>query len=77
LREVAAVPLIPRYAYLPHVTISHYLGVYDSLETVKSLQQFRRTQFGSFPVTEIEVVTMRVDIDYPPILTKRKIELRA
>jgi 2'-5' RNA ligase len=77
LREVAAVPLIPRYAYLPHVTISHYLGVYDSLETVKTLQQFRRTQFGSFPVTEIEVVTMRVDIDYPPILTKRKIELRA
>jgi 2'-5' RNA ligase len=76
LREVAAVPLIPRYAYLPHVTISHYLGVYDSLETVKALQQFRRTQFGSFPVSEVEIVTMRVDIDYPPIHTSRKIELR-
>jgi RNA 2',3'-cyclic 3'-phosphodiesterase len=76
LREVAAVPIIPRYAFLPHVTVAHYLGEYDSLPTVKALQQFRDTRFGTFPVTEVEIVTMRVDIDYPQIYTTRKLALK-
>jgi 2'-5' RNA ligase len=75
LREVAAVPMIPRYAYLPHVTIAHYLGSFDSMDTLKTLQQYRGVEFGSFPVTEIEIATLRVDIDYPPIHSVRKIAL--
>jgi 2'-5' RNA ligase len=75
LREVAAVPMIPRYAYLPHVTIAHYLGSFDSLDTLKTLQRFRSVEFGSFHVTEIEIATLRVDIDYPPIHSVRKISL--
>jgi 2'-5' RNA ligase len=76
LREVAAVPMIPRYGFLPHVTIAHYLGSVDSIETLKTLQQYRDTQFGSFRVMEIEIATLRVDIDYPPIHSVRKINLR-
>lgn len=76
LREVAAVPMIPRYAYLPHLTIAHYLGDFDSLETVRALQRFREVEFGSFRVTEVEIATLRVDIDYPPILTTRTLGLR-
>jgi 2'-5' RNA ligase len=75
LREVAAVPMIPRYAFLPHLTVAHYLGDFDSYPTVKALQQFRDVAFGSFHVTEVEIATLRVDIDYPPIYTSRKLIL--
>jgi RNA 2',3'-cyclic 3'-phosphodiesterase len=75
LREVAAVPMIPRYAYLPHLTVAHYLGDYDAYPTIKVLQQFRDVVFGSFRVTEVEIATLRVDIDYPPIYTSRTLVL--
>jgi 2'-5' RNA ligase len=76
LREVAAVPMIPGYAFLPHVTVAHYLGSFDSLPIVKALQGFRGTVFGTIPVTKVEIVTMRVDVDYPPIFTSRTLSLR-
>lgn len=76
LREVAAVPMIPRYAFLPHITGAHYLGDFDAMPTIKVLQNFRDAEFGTFRVTEVEIVTMRVDIDYPPILTTRTLKLR-
>ena len=76
LREVAAVPMIPRYAYMPHITVAHYLGSFDSMETLKTLQSYRDVQFGAFEVTEVEIATLRVDIDYPPIHSVRKITLR-
>ena len=75
LREVAAVPMIPRYAFLPHLTVAHYLGNFDSYPTVKALQQFRDVAFGTFRVTEVEIATLRVDIDYPPIYSSRKLVL--
>lgn len=75
LREVAAVPMIPRYAFLPHMTIAHYLGSFDALPVIKALQPFRSAQFGSFQVTEVEIVTMRVDVDYSPLYTTRKLRL--
>ena len=76
LREVAAVPVIPRYAFLPHLTVAHYLGNFDAFPTVKALQAFRDVVFGTFRVTEVEIATMRVDIDYPPIFTTRTLPLR-
>ena len=76
LREVAAVPMIPRYAYLPHITIAHYLGSFDSMDTLRTLQRYRNVEFGKFEVTEIEIATLRVDIDYPPIHSVRKISLK-
>lgn len=76
LREVAAVPMIPRYAYLPHITIAHYLGSYESMATLKTLQGHRGEGFGSFPVLEVEIATLRVDIDYPPIHSVRRIPLK-
>lgn len=76
LREVAAVPIIPRYAFLPHVTMAHYLGNFDSLPVVKALQDFRDVQFGTFRVSEVEIITMRVDVDYSPLYTTRKLKLK-
>jgi 2'-5' RNA ligase len=76
LREVAAVPLIPRYAYLPHITVAHYLGEFPADDMIRTLQEFRETEFGVFRVTEVEIATLRVDIDYPPILTTRTLKLR-
>jgi len=76
LREVAAVPMIPRYAFLPHMTIAHYLGSFDSLPVVKALQPFRDVQFGTFEVSEVEIVTMRVDVEYSPLYTTRKLRLK-
>jgi 2'-5' RNA ligase len=75
LREAAAVPMIPRYSYLPNITIGHYTGSYDSLQTVQALQQFRSTHFGSFRVSEVEVATLQVDVDYPPIYTTKTLAL--
>jgi 2'-5' RNA ligase len=75
LREAAAVTMIPRFAFLPHITIAHYLGSFDALHTVQTLQDFRATEFGKFRVTEVEIATMRVDIDYPPIYTTQKLIL--
>ena len=63
LREAAAVPMIPRYAFLPHITIAHYLGSFDSMETLKILRRYRDVEFGTFPVTDVEIATLRVDID--------------
>ncbi|HQY31490.1 MAG TPA: 2'-5' RNA ligase family protein, partial [Thermomicrobiales bacterium] len=60
LREVAAVPLIPRYAFLPHITIAHYLGVFDSMPIVQALQPFRESEFGIVRISEVEIVTFRV-----------------
>ena len=77
LREVAAVPMIPRYAFLPHITIAHYLGQADAYAAVKSLQTFRDIPFGAVHVTEVEIATLRVDIDYPPIYTSRKLLLKS
>lgn len=76
LREVAAVPMIPRYAYLPHITLGHYLGSYDSMDTLKTLQHYRGGVFGAFTVSEVEIATLRVDVDYPPIHTVRRITLK-
>lgn len=75
LREVSAVTMIPRYSYLPHITFGHYLGSFDALDTVKVLQRFRNTTFGSFPVREVEIATLQVDVDYPPIYTTSILKL--
>ena len=76
LREVAAVPMIPRYAFLPHITVAHYLGGCDSQPMLTALQDFRETEFGTFHVEEVEIATLRVDIDYPPVLTTRTLNLK-
>ena len=76
LREVAAIPLIPTYAYLPHITVAHYMGDFDSTPVVQALQPFRDTSFGTYRVTEVEIASLRIDADYPPIVNTRTLKLR-
>lgn len=66
LRELAAVPIVPRYPYLPHVTVGHYIAELDPIPTIALLREFHQTQFGSFAVDAIELATLRVDLDYAP-----------
>ena len=76
LREIAAVPMIPRYPYLPHVTICHYTDEHDPLPTISLLREWRPIVFGSVRVTSLEICTLRVDIDYAPFETRLRIPLK-
>jgi hypothetical protein len=39
------------------------------------MQEFRSAHFGTFAVTEVEVATLQVDIDYPPIYTTKTLRI--
>jgi hypothetical protein len=41
-----------------------------------ALQEFRSETFGTFSVPEVEIETVRVDIDYPQIYTSRRLLLK-
>ena len=76
LRELTAVPIVPRYPFLPHVTVGHYVRDVDPIPTIALLRQFREREFGSFTVAAIEFATLRVDMDAAPFETNRLIRLR-
>jgi len=67
LHELAAIPRAPKYAYLPHTTIAHYTeeAPIDGLAAV--ISRWRDQRFGTFRVSQIEVVTLRLDETYPPL----------
>ena len=75
LRELAAVPIVPQYPFLPHVTIGHYIGDIDPIATITLLRDYHRTEFGSFDVDAIELATLRVDVDYVPFEPNQIIRL--
>lgn len=76
LRELAAVPIVPRYPYLPHVTVGHYVAEVDPIPTIALLRRHRDTEFGSIQVDTIELATLRVDIDDAPFEPNQLIRLR-
>jgi 2'-5' RNA ligase len=65
LHDLAAVPIVPRFAFLPHTTIAHYTDESFAGNLPATLAQFRDRQFGSFLVSQIEIVTLRLDESYP------------
>ena len=67
LHELAAVPMVPRFAYLPHLTIAHFTAraPLDNLPAV--IAPFRDQTFGKWLVSEIEIVTLRLDEPYPEL----------
>ncbi|HET8521725.1 MAG TPA: 2'-5' RNA ligase family protein, partial [Thermomicrobiales bacterium] len=67
LRELAAVPTVPKYAYLPHTTIAHFTADAPIDHLPALIAQWRDRQFGAFAVTEIEVITLRLNEPYPPL----------
>jgi 2'-5' RNA ligase len=69
IREIAAVPTIPRFAYLPHVTIAHFTESAPIGNLPATIARWRDREFGAFNVEQLEVVTLRVDKPYPPLET--------
>lgn len=67
LHELAAVPMVPRFAYLPHLTVGHFTSQATIGNLPALIAPFRDRTFGKWTVTEIEIVTLRVDEPYPPL----------
>jgi RNA 2',3'-cyclic 3'-phosphodiesterase len=69
IREIAAVPSVPRFAFLPHATIAHFTESAPIGDLPATIAQWRDRDFGTFRVEQIEIVTLRVDEPYPPLET--------
>lgn len=68
LRELAAVPAQPRFAFVPHCTVAHYTEerpVPDGL--AETISRWRDRRFGSFTVAEVEVVSLDIGTPYPEL----------
>ncbi|MGC4192534.1 MAG: 2'-5' RNA ligase family protein [Thermomicrobiales bacterium] len=65
LLDVAVVPPNMRYAYLPHVTIGHYTRQAPVGDLQERLMPFRETTFGTFTVTELDIIALSTDEAYP------------
>ncbi|MGN6031144.1 MAG: 2'-5' RNA ligase family protein [Thermomicrobiales bacterium] len=65
LLDVAIVPPNMRYAYLPHLTIGHYTREAEMGDLRDRLLPFRETTFGTFTVTELDIVTIATAEPYP------------
>jgi len=76
LFELAGIQRAARYAYLPHITIAHYTADAPADGLAADLARWRDTRFASFRVTEIEIVTLRVDEPYPPLESYAVLPLR-
>lgn len=75
LREVAAVVSVPRYPYLPHVTVAHFTEEQPLGDLPERLASWRGERFGGFTVEEIAVMALSTDEAYPPLETYAPIPL--
>ena len=69
LFDLAALPTVPSYSYLPHCTIAHYDGSTPPSEAQSRLAPWRNEVFGEFAVTEAEIVTLDPREPYPELAT--------
>jgi 2'-5' RNA ligase len=58
LFDLAALPQVPLYSYLPHCTIAHFNGTCQPAAARDALQPWRAHIFGECRVTEVEIVTL-------------------
>jgi 2'-5' RNA ligase len=75
LRELAAVPTRPRYAYVPHTTVAHYTQDGPVPGLTDTIGALRDRRFGSFTVHEVDVVTLDRDRPYPEFISLASIPL--
>lgn len=69
LHDLAAVPIVPRFAFLPHTTIAHYTEEAPIGNLPATIAPFRDRRFATFLVEQIEIVTLRLDEPYPELET--------
>lgn len=67
LFDIAAIPYVPAYPYLPHCTIAHYIGDAPSADAVAVLTPWHDAICGEFEVSEIEIVTLDPSVPYPDL----------
>lgn len=75
LRELAAVPTQPKYAYIPHCTVAHYTRNVAAPGLGETIAQWRDRRFGSFTVFGLEVVSLDLSEPYPCLTTIAEIPL--
>lgn len=67
LFDLAAIPRVPAYPYLPHCTIAHYDGSVPVADALRALAPWRDAVCGQFELTEIEIVTLDAATAYPEL----------
>jgi RNA 2',3'-cyclic 3'-phosphodiesterase len=69
LFDLAALPTLPSYSYLPHCTIAHYDGTTPQVEALALLAPWRNEVIGNLTIAEVEVVTLDPQQPYPELNT--------
>jgi 2'-5' RNA ligase len=69
LFDLAALPTVPSYSYLPHCTIAHYDGTTPHTDVQSVLAPWRNEVFGELTIAEAEIVTLNPDEAYPELVT--------
>jgi len=75
LFDLAAMPTVPSYSYMPHCTIAHYDGSTPPRAAQAVLARWRNEVFGEFAITEAEIVTLDPEDPYPELATYAAIPL--
>jgi 2'-5' RNA ligase len=75
LFDLAALPTLPSYSYLPHCTIAHYDGTTSLEDAVALLAPWRNELIGTFNFAEVEIVTLDPSEPYPELTTYAVIPL--
>ena len=69
LFDLAALPTLPAYSYLPHCTVAHYDGTTPHEEAQALIGQWRNVTIGEFAIAEVEIVILDLDGAYPELAT--------
>jgi RNA 2',3'-cyclic 3'-phosphodiesterase len=69
LFDLAAMPSLSSYTYLPHCTIAHYDGTTPHDRALSLLAPWRTEVLGRFAVIEAEIVTIDPAEAYPELMT--------
>mgnify|MGYP001351520078 CR=1 FL=1 len=75
LADFVVIPPDQRFSYLPQVTIAHYTGHAPIGNLPAVLAPWRDQPFGGFRVTTIDIVRLRTDEPYPPLVVEHQFVL--
>jgi RNA 2',3'-cyclic 3'-phosphodiesterase len=67
--DLAALPTLPSYSYLPHCTIAHYDGTTPHHEAQALIAPWRRELIAEFAIAEAEIVMLDPNEPYPELAT--------
>jgi hypothetical protein len=75
LHELAAIPTASPYAYLPHLTVAHFIRDAPSYGVVEAIEPWRDRLFGHMTVEAVDIVLIDLDEIYPELEIYRSLEL--